>query len=137
MKGHGEKLGRKQELAIIALLNQPTVEEAAQAVGLSQVTLWRWMQLDDFRAQYRAARRQALENGIARLQGTTGEAVGALRRNLACGAPSVEVRAAQVILEQAAKGVELIELEARIEALEQQLAAAAEPRQGGGKLWRT
>ena len=133
MKGHGEKLERKQELAIIALLTEPTVEEAAQAVGVSPVTLWRWMQLEDFRAQYRAARRQALENAVAQLQRTAGEAIEALRRNLACGVPSVEVRAAQVILEQAAKGVELIELEARIAELER----VAENEQGAkDQRWR-
>ena len=125
MKGHGEKLERKQELAIVALLQQPTVDEVAQAVGVAPVTLWRWLQQADFREQYRAARRQVLEHAVTRLQQATSDAVATLRRNLTCRVPSVEVRAAQAILDQAVKGVEVLDLEARIAALEG--AAAEQP----------
>src|SRR5262249_14732160 len=33
MKGHGEKLSRKQEQAIVALLEQPTVKKAVAVIG--------------------------------------------------------------------------------------------------------
>ncbi len=110
MKGSGAKLERKQELAIVALLQQPTVEAAAEVAGVADVTLWRWMQQPEFTDRYRAARRQVLEQAIAQLQQASGEAVETLRRNLTCTVASVEVRAALAIIDQAVKGAEVLDL---------------------------
>ncbi len=121
MKGHGEKLTRKQEQAIAALLQHRTIADAARASGISEKTLWRWLQLPDFAAAYRAARRQVVERAVSELQAACGEAVETLKRNLHCENPAVEIRAAQIILEQAIKGVELMDLQERIERLEEKL----------------
>jgi hypothetical protein len=43
MKGHGEKLSRKQEHTIAALLTAPSVAEAAQSAGVGEPTLYRWL----------------------------------------------------------------------------------------------
>ena len=118
MKGHGEKLSRKEEQAIIALLTRPTVAEAAQACGTSDVTLWRWMQRPKFADRYRAARRKALEGAIASLQHAAGEAATTLRTLLKAESESVRLGAARAILDQATKGADLLDLEARIAALE-------------------
>ena len=135
MKGHGEKLGRKEEQAILALLTSPTIPEAATACGIGESTLWRWMQRPDFRDRYREARRQVLEGAITNLQQATGEAASALRRNLSCGVPSVEVRSALGILEQAIRGAELLDLAERIATLEEQ-AAATPQQKPGHRAWR-
>lgn len=120
MKGHGEKLSRKQEQAIAALLNCPTVEQAAKAVGIGEVTLWRWLQLPDFQEKYREAKRQAVAQAVARLQQVTTQAVDTLEAIMIdTEAPaSSRVTAAKTVLEMAIKGVELEDLSARIEALE-------------------
>jgi hypothetical protein len=133
MKGHGEKLSRKEEQAIVALLQLPTLRDAASSLGISDVTLWRWLQRPDFMERYRAARRQVVEGALANLQQATSEAAATLQRNLTCGVPSVEIRAAVAILDQAVKAVELLDIEERVAALEQR--AAAEPRQGP-RAWR-
>ncbi len=114
MKG----LTRKQEAAIVALLSHDKLKDAAAAIGLSEVTLWRYMQDAAFIAHYRAARRQAVEQATARLQRMMGGAVDALERNLSCENPAVEIRAAQLVIEQSIKGVELIDLQERLERLE-------------------
>ncbi len=132
MKGHGEKLSRKQEAAIAALLSAPTIKDAARGCDVSEVTLWRWLQLAEFAAAYRAARRQVVERAVSELQAATGEAVETLKRNLHCEQANVEIRAAQIILEQAIKGVELIDLQERIERLEERMKEAPEGRQ---KRW--
>jgi transposase-like protein len=67
MKGHGTKFGRKQEEAIAALLSQRTTEDAARAVGIGTATLLRWMKLTEFASAYRAARRAAFGQSVARL----------------------------------------------------------------------
>jgi hypothetical protein len=119
---------RKQDRAIIALLSEPTVEAAARAADIAPATIWRWTQQADVRARLRDARRAVVEGAIGRLQQTATEAVETLRRNLTCGTPSVEVRAATAILEQAIKAVELFDVVERVEQLEARLAARAEGR---------
>lgn len=37
MKGHGTKYPRKREQVVLALLTQPSIGEAAQAAGVSEV----------------------------------------------------------------------------------------------------
>jgi vacuolar-type H+-ATPase subunit I/STV1 len=120
--GHGEKRSRKTEEAIIALLTEPTIKLAAEKVRVSEVTLWRWMQEDDFIEQYRSAKKQAVSQAVSRLQQSCGEAVETLReimQDIASPAPS-RVAAAKTILEMAFKAVEIEELEQRINQLEQQ-----------------
>src|SRR5262245_48277762 len=118
MKGHGEKQSRKWDQAIIALLAHPTIPGAAKAAGVSDSTLWRWLQDRDFQSEYRQARRQMVEKAIGELQNACSEAVTTLRRNLLCGQPAVEVAAARVILDQATKGIELTDLIERVAQLE-------------------
>ncbi len=116
--GHGEKLSRKMEQAIAALLLKPTLETAAQEAGISETTLWRWLQQSAFQKSYRKARRQVVEGAAARLQQATGAAVEALERNLKCGEPSAEIAAAREILRQAVQAVEVWDLTERLEELE-------------------
>ena len=118
MKGHGAKSDRQREEAILALLIEPTIEAAAKRAGVSDVTLWRWMQEPDFRDRYRQARRQVLEGAIASLQQSAGEAATTLRALLKAESESVRLGAARAILDQATKGADLLDLEARIAALE-------------------
>jgi hypothetical protein len=101
----GSKIGRKQESAIAALLTAHTHAEAAAATGISESTLQRWLRLPEFVAAYRGARRAAVESAVAQLQLTSGEAVETLRRNLACGNPASEIRAALGIMDHALRGV--------------------------------
>ncbi len=124
-------LTKKQEAAIAALLSTSVMKDAAAQVGISDVTLWRWLQLPEFEPAYRAARRQVVERAITELQAATGEAVETLKRNLHCENEAVEVRAASIILEQAVKGVELIDLQERVERLETLLAE----QEKGKKKW--
>ncbi|MFC1992220.1 hypothetical protein ACFLV3_00220 [Chloroflexota bacterium] len=121
MKGHGTKLPFKQEDIISALLIQPTMEKAANAAHVSISTVRRYMQLPEFRARYLEARRQVLESAMSSLQQVTNLAVNTLVRNLACGNPSVEVRAAMGIFDQSLKAMELFDLENRLNILEKTL----------------
>lgn len=120
MKGHGEKLSRKQELAIISLLMEPTITVAAEKTGVSEATLWRWLQQEQFQEAYREAKRQAVAQAIARLQQVSSEAVNTLREIMLDGEAkdTARVTAAKAVLEMAVKGIELDDLVARIETLE-------------------
>ncbi len=68
MKPSDENLTAKQEAALVALLSHGTIEAAYKAVGVAKSTMWRWMQMPQFQARYKAERRQFVEAGIATLQ---------------------------------------------------------------------
>ncbi len=118
MEGHGERMSRDTETAISALLACASIRSAAKKIKIAEKTLRSWLKETEFAAAYRAARRAVVEQAITQTQQLTGDAVKALKRNLKCGVPAVEVRAALGVLESASKGVELTDLLERIEALE-------------------
>jgi hypothetical protein len=119
--GHGQKLGRKQEAAIAALLSQRTIEDAARVAGVGTRTLFRWLEVPEFREAYLQARRQTFGQGSARLQQATGAAVSVLLTLMLDGnAPAAtRARAAHSVLDLAAKSLELEDLEVRLQRLEQ------------------
>jgi hypothetical protein len=119
MTASSEKLSHKQEQAIAALLSEATITSAAEKVGVAEVTVHRWLKLPHFTAAYREARRQAVEKGIAQIQQASWAASSTLIRLLGSGSDSVRLRAAQTILEHANKGVEVLDFEERLAALEQ------------------
>ncbi len=121
MAGHGEKLGRKQEEAIAALLSQRNIEEAARAAGVGTRTLIRWLKLPEFRVAYREARRAAFSQSIARLQqASSAAATTLLKIMLDVNAPaSTRVRAADSVLDHAKQAIELEDIEARVALLEE------------------
>ena len=129
--GHGEKLSRKAEAAIVALLAHPTMPEAANAAGVSETTLWRWLQREDFQKKYKETQSKVFDGALGSLQGATTEAVNCLRRNLSCGTPSAEVQAAKTILVYTLKAREVFDYEARIAALEAALKAREEAERAG------
>jgi DNA-binding MurR/RpiR family transcriptional regulator len=117
-RGHGDKLERKAEAAIVALLSHPTIPEAAKAAGVSQTTLWRWLQREDFQGKFREAQNKVFDGALGSLQGASADAVQCLRRNLNCGNPPSEIAAARAILDFTMRARELIELTERVSSLE-------------------
>jgi hypothetical protein len=121
MPGHGEKLPRRKEQAISALLLHATLSEAAAALAVDESTLRRWLREDTaFQTAYREARRAVVQQAIVQVQCATGEAVETLRSVMqdAEAPASARVSAAKAMLETAVKGIEIEDLEARIAALE-------------------
>src|SRR5919199_5893638 len=121
MAGKADVLSGQQQKAIAGLLNQPTISAAAQAAGVGERTLYRWLDDPTFATAYRAARRKAVSQAIARLQQVSSGAVAVLAQVASDKqAPSSSrVAAASKLLELAIKAVELEDLEARISILEE------------------
>jgi len=111
------KLNNK-ELALVALLSNPSVKEAAAACNLSERTLFRFLSDDGFKSEYRDARRAIVETAIAAMQNGASEAVARLRELQYSENPAAAVRSAQIIYESAIKGVEVLDLTERLEVLE-------------------
>jgi hypothetical protein len=111
----------RQEQSITALLVQGSLQAAAEASGINEKTLRRWLREDAaFQTAYRDARRAVVQHAITQVQQATGEAVETLRSVMqdAEAPASARVSAAKAILETALKGIEIDDLEVRIAALE-------------------
>src|SRR5580704_19466289 len=114
------KFGRKKEEAIVALLSQRSVDDAARVANVTPRTLYRWMKEPEFDAAYREARRAAFGQSVARLQQASGAAVSTiLKLMLDPNVPaSTRARCADSVLGHTAKALELEDIEARLSALE-------------------
>src|SRR2546430_12729651 len=120
MKAHGEKLSRKQELAIAALLTCSAITDAAKQCGIGEVSLHRWLKEPTFQAAYREARREVVQHAIAQIQRASSEAVETLRAVMqdAEAPASSRVAAARTVLDMSLRAVEIEDLQQRVEALE-------------------
>lgn len=107
-----------REKALSALLESASITEAAKKCGLNEKTLRRYLEDAEFQKEFRAARRVVFEQNIVRLQSLHAGAVDTLERNLNCENPSVEVRAAQIIIEGNRKDFETLDILERLETLE-------------------
>jgi hypothetical protein len=119
----GVKFTRKMELAVAALLEQPTYKAAAEVVGVNEATLRQWMKAPEFRDRYRQAREVVLERVVARLLGLCETAAATLERNLGADKPAVQVRAALGILDRALRGVDTLDLTEELRQVKTQLEA--------------
>lgn len=118
-----------QDQFIVALLEHPTLDKAASVLGVSDVTLWRCLEKPEFAEAFRKARREAFSQSIARLQHASNAAVGTLLRVMTDREPPAasRVRAADVVLQTALRGMEIEDIDARL----RQLEGAAEVNQAG------
>ena len=130
MAARRSRLGRKQEEAIVALMTQRNIEEAAKSTGISTQTLIRWLKLPEFDAAYRNARRAAFSQSIARLQQASSAAVSTLLKVMVDpnSPASTRVRAADSILDHSKQAIEIEDVEVRVAALEQAAELSKESR---------
>jgi transposase-like protein len=130
MSQSDQKLGGKREAAVLALLSTRTVEEAARVVGVNARTLYRWLKEPEFDAAYRAGKRAAYGQSIARLHYLSSAAVSTLRRVMVDPAtpPATKVRAADSILDHTAKAIEIEVIDARVRQLEEATSQSKQHR---------
>jgi len=117
-----EKLTRKQQALIAAMLSSPSLIEASRIVGISDDTARRWLALPHVRAAYNEACNQLLDTALTGLALTVEKAIETLKRNLSEDAPPpTQVRAAHIVLEQTLAIRKMGELEQRLADLEDRL----------------
>ncbi len=77
--GHGAKPAAVRDQAILALLSEPTIGEAAARCGIAEKTLHRWLTDDAvFLAAFEAARQATFKAAISRIPALTVRAVDTL-----------------------------------------------------------
>lgn len=119
-----ERFSDNQRRALLALAERGSASEAASAAGLSERTLRRYREDPAFGLELARLRGAMLSEAVGEMLAAGSGAVAALKR--ACeatderGRPrhSTQVRAASRLLELSFKGVELLDIEARLRELE-------------------
>ena len=113
-------LNLRQERAIVALLQEATIGRAAKVAEVGERTLHYWMRQPVFSQAFRKARRDAFSQAVSMTQHYAPLAVNTLAKIMADpDAPQhARVTAATTILKFGREGIELDDLAARIEALE-------------------
>jgi hypothetical protein len=114
-------LSRKAEAFLTALLGGQSVSRACISAKVSESTGWRYLQSPAFQTRWRAARRAVIESAIAEMQSLTSEAVQCLRKQLNGANAAASVRAASVIIQRALEGIDLMDYEQRLAAIEARL----------------
>jgi hypothetical protein len=111
---------RETEDILAAVLTHQTLGAAAETLGLTRSGLWRIMKRPEFLEQYREARRQIVSHAVSHVQQATVQALDTLRKVMKDGDafPLAQVLAAKTVLAVAVKGVEVEDMEARINAVE-------------------
>ena len=107
------KSSRNQQHAIVALLTQRSVREAACVTGIGTRTLYRWMKDPEFDLAFRVARSAVVEQAAARLQQVSRAAVAAIVGIMldSNAAASTRLSAAEFILGKSkGNGVHVVEL---------------------------
>jgi len=112
-------LSRRHEAAIVALLANPKIKDAAEAAGVSESTLWRLMQREDFQRRYKQAQDEALNTALGSLQGAATQALNTLQDICRSGAnETAKVQASKAILDYTFKVREQFDLMHRMKELE-------------------
>ena len=111
-----------------ALLSYPTVEAAAQSVGVSARTATRWLKSPEFRDAYVESRQATIEAAAGLLRASASGCIETLAM-IAIDKESpatARVSAAKSVLDTMLKITELSELEARLRTLESNIIAETE-----------
>ena len=137
-----EELSSNKTRALAALLVSSSMPEAAEAAGVSERTIRRWLSEDAvFRDEYRRQRRAMIDSTVGFLQSAMSNAIVALNEAVLHGAPNNRIRAALGLLDHGLRAtklshIELVELEELLPQLRELLdQQALEKQKTRGNTW--
>lgn len=121
MSENEKDLSPIQAKTITALLSERSIAAAARQAGVGVATLYRWFDDPIFSKRLTAAEGQAIDAAARSLVGMAEKALEAVAGvlNDPAAHPATRLRAAEVVLNNLLKMVELRNLERRIKALEE------------------
>jgi DNA-binding CsgD family transcriptional regulator len=111
---------RNKETIMAGLLEHCSIRATAQALGVSESTIYNYLADAEFKREHQERKRLLFEENMLQLQALHREAIETISRNLHCEIAAVEVRAAAIIIEQTRKDFETADVLTRLEILEEQ-----------------
>ncbi len=117
------ELSPQQRHVIVALLGGSPITRAAEAAGVDPSSVYRWLKQPPFHQALREGRRQVAQQGLGQLQSLVGDAVRLVREilNDTSKSASTRLRAAELVIEQTTRYLEIDDLERRLHELEMML----------------
>lgn len=111
---------KTKDLIIAGLLTNTTVRATAQATGISEATIYRYLNDDKFKKEYESRRRDMLVDNCHKLQANMGKAISELVDIIDSKetAPQVRLNAIDTLLRHTYKQTEIVDILTRLEALE-------------------
>jgi hypothetical protein len=125
------KRKKNEDSLLLALACGATVEAAARQCGLSERTVYNRLGDDEFKKRLERVRADMVDRSAGMLTAAGGEAVRTLMALQKDSTPTVRLGAARTILEMGLKIRQLVEVELRLEELEDLLAAQSQTPAGG------
>lgn len=112
-----------REKIINGLLTNTTVRETAQAVGVSESTIYRHMKDEEFQREYRESRRAMLEDNCHKMQASMSQAIDKLINIINDDSIGNQVRlnAIDMLLRHTQRLTDQVDIMARIENLEKNI----------------
>ena len=111
----------RQLAALPYIVASRTASEGARLAEIDRVTLYRWMNDDDFRRELRRLRSEAAELAHLELRGLMLKAVHVLGAAMEDESPHVRLKAAQTALGVALKATEIKDVQKRLDLLDSAL----------------
>lgn len=126
------ELEPKQEIAIRALLEGKNKREVAKEADISEATLYRWLEDENFRNVCRSIQNEIFQNSLGNICTLSEKAVETLERLLTCGNARIELETAKTLLNLGLKASEIDFIE-RLEKLERLMDYEQENSETGWK----
>jgi hypothetical protein len=118
--GRESKKKAQRDALIQAMLQQPSLQRAAQMAGISEPTAWRIRQTAEFQEEFRQIRHDGVRHSFGRLQHASAAAVQIVLKIMVDekSPPSSRLQAAKSVLEFAKGSLESEGVEVRVRELE-------------------
>lgn len=108
-------------MIIAGLLANTTVRATAQATGISEATIYKYLKDEAFKQEYEDRRRAMLEDNCHTLQANMNKAINELVEIIdnKATSPQVRLNAIDMLLRHTYKQTEMVDILARLDALEE------------------
>ena len=120
MKGNDkEKLTPNQEKALPLFATNTSILEIARQAKINPKTIYEWLKIDAFKSAVERLRNATFDEAMATIKNTTLSAVKTLAGLLKSDDERIKLAAAKEVLGFAFKSKEILEVEPRLQALEE------------------
>ena len=124
MKRDTGNLSARQRLALPIIAAEPTIEGAAEKIGVTRKTIYEWLKREAFKRAMEEARKEYVESGFRTLRLAARHAAEKIVKHLDSGDEKVSLRAAEDVIDFAKEFISLEDHERRIKELEDRLEQA-------------
>ena len=114
-------LSARQRLALPIIAAEPTIEGAAEKIGVTRKTVYEWLKHEPFKQALEDVRKDYVETAFRTMRLATKQAADKIIKHLDCTDERISLRAAEDIVEFAKEFISLDDHERRIEELEARL----------------